>query len=79
MADLEKLAVSLGENFLKSLAQRGKYANGNERLMFLGNAPPITLRALKKHLHDYFRRRNEKVTIYLEEDFYSINVRALLH
>ena len=38
MKDLEKLAAFLSDGFLKSLAQRGKYANGNERIIILRNA-----------------------------------------
>ena len=80
MKDLEKLAISLSDSFLKALTQRGKYANGNERVIILRNADLGTLKALKKHMEDYFRDKNEQVSIHLEGNSgYSISVRPLLN
>lgn len=79
MSNLEKLAISLSDGFLKSLVQRGKYANGNERVITLKEADQEVLDSLKKLMEKYFREKNEQITIYLGGNSgYSINVRHLL-
>ena len=68
-SELEKLAVSICEDFLKE-----KKRQKTEKTIFLKNAKPEILLKLKQYIDDYLATKGESVRVDTPSTVYSVDV-----